>query len=357
MDDEPQITWAETAGVLRRNAAAVDQSPAWPRENMEALRRAGAMAWGVMQGRGGAGIDPGTFQERVLDVAAECLTTALAWTQRDAAVGFLRGVDRTALVGRLLDELSAGTTWATIGIAQLTTSRQYGAAAVRARRADGGWIFDGDVPWATGADVADWLVVGAVEAKGQQVLAAVHRASAGVTMEAPMEMAALRGSRTAAVLLRDVFIPDENMLCGPTADALAGRKEERSFALPTCVLPLGVARGAIVDAEGAAGNDAIFVPLVGRLRQRYEELKAIVFSIGLDPPREVVAAQGAELRGACNRLALDASAAALQLAKGRGLMVDHPAQRRMREAMFFMAWSSPRGVVEASLRELVGPKS
>jgi hypothetical protein len=53
-------------------------------------------------------------------------------------------------------------------------------------------------------------------------------------------------------------------------------------------------------------------------------------------------------------LALRTSQAALAAAKGVGYVVGHPAGRWCREALFFLVWSCPQGVMTANLCELAG---
>ena len=51
---------------------------------------------------------------------------------------------------------------------------------------------------------------------------------------------------------------------------------------------------------------------------------------------------------------LRATQAALGAAKGTGYVVGHPAGRWCREALFFLVWSCPAGVLSANLCELAG---
>ncbi|HJT76198.1 MAG TPA: acyl-CoA dehydrogenase, partial [Gemmataceae bacterium] len=55
------------------------------------------------------------------------------------------------------------------------------------------------------------------------------------------------------------------------------------------------------------------------------------------------------LRGRANALVLQATQAALTASKGTGFLLDHPAQRWARQALFFLVWSCPRPAAEATL--------
>jgi hypothetical protein len=58
------------------------------------------------------------------------------------------------------------------------------------------------------------------------------------------------------------------------------------------------------------------------------------------------------LRARANVLALRATQAALTANKGAGFVRPHAAQRRARQALFFLVWSCPRPAAEATLRDL-----
>ena len=67
-------------------------------------------------------------------------------------------------------------------------------------------------------------------------------------------------------------------------------------------------------------------------------------------------AAAANLRANANGLVLRATQAALTAAKGAGFLRSHPAQRRARQALFFLVWSCPRPAAEATLA-LLAPES
>jgi hypothetical protein len=61
-----------------------------------------------------------------------------------------------------------------------------------------------------------------------------------------------------------------------------------------------------------------------------------------------------DLRARANSFVLRATTAALAAAKGAGFVADHPAGRWCREALFFLVWSCPQGVLHTNLCELAG---
>ena len=86
------------------------------------------------------------------------------------------------------------------------------------------------------------------------------------------------------------------------------------------------------------------------LRREHAELQATLLALAGGKP----VCTNDELRARANSLALRATQAALAAAKGTGYVVGHPAGRWCREALFFLVWSCPQGVMAANLCELAG---
>ena len=75
-------------------------------------------------------IDPLELHLRYEAIASASLATALIVSQRDSAVGLIEGSENQEMREELLPGLARGDFFSTIGIAQLTTSRQAGLRAV-----------------------------------------------------------------------------------------------------------------------------------------------------------------------------------------------------------------------------------
>src|SRR5262249_18313296 len=132
-------------------------------------------------------------------LAAACLTTAFILSQREAAVRRLIDHGKRELCRELLRPLACGGQFATVGLSQLTTSRQHTQPALRATLDQGSLILDGHIPWVTGAAQADHIIIGASLDDGRQVLAVLPSELPGVSVGPPMELMALQGSLTAEI--------------------------------------------------------------------------------------------------------------------------------------------------------------
>src|SRR5437667_7874478 len=113
-------------------------------------------------------------------MASACLATTFTLSQRDAAARRIRDSGRDDVCRELLRPLACGGRFATVGISQLTTSRQHGGPALRARVTADGFILDGTMPWVTGADQAHHLIAVATRDDGTQMLFAVPSDALGL---------------------------------------------------------------------------------------------------------------------------------------------------------------------------------
>ena len=329
------------AALAARSGRTAAVGP-WDSGSLGVLVAAEALHEFIPVAYGGSGASERRRLHLLATVAEQCLTTALVLSQWAAAVRLIEAADEV-IRSRELPALARGERFTTIGISQLTTSRRHlGQAAVRASREDGGWRLDGECPWVSGADRADTLVTGALDAAGEPRFFLIDTAALGVRVDAPLEMLALAGSRTTTVGLSAVR---------PVAEIAAPAGGPRAGGLSTIALALGSARAAVALVAREAGDRASLSPIAAAL-------VAEALAIGADLDRaadEGIAPDDRDaLRAAATALALRASQAALTAAKGAGFIVGHPAERLVREACFFLVWSCPPAVSGSVLCKLAG---
>src|SRR4051795_25311 len=156
--------------ALEAHAEIADRDPAWPEASWDAVRRAGVLEWPIPTAYGGRELAADSQLHGYERLAGACLTTAFILSQRDAAVRRIRDSGRDDLCRELLRPLACGGRFATVGLSQLTTSRQHGGPAMRVAESVDEFRLDGMMPWVTGADQADYFVTGGVLADGRQVM-------------------------------------------------------------------------------------------------------------------------------------------------------------------------------------------
>jgi alkylation response protein AidB-like acyl-CoA dehydrogenase len=331
---------------IRSRAGKFDLSGAWPQEDLDVLAHAGAMRWAVPSSAGGEDLSPIELHFRYEALASASLATALILTQRDSAVGILAASERASMRDELLTKLARNEIFATVGIAQLTTSRQTGAPSLIAVREGNHFRLNGLIPWSSGADHSDFIIAGAV-IEQKQILFALPTHFDGVTIKEPLPLVALAASHTGEIRCENVLLDERFVLVGPAENALAGRK--KSLPIGQSFLALGHARGAL---DLLAQHES---QLARSTRDRFsEELRSIRAEVlnFCDPTRPSDPADGPRLRGACNEMALRITHSAVALYKGTGLLATHPAQRLAREALFLLVWSCPNPVIDCTVELL-----
>jgi alkylation response protein AidB-like acyl-CoA dehydrogenase len=337
----------DTLSELADGAAAADGIAVWPEKSWDALRRGGVLGWTVPPEYGGSG--HGALQ--VLDgyrrLAGACLTTCFLLSQRDAAVRRIRDSGNAALCRELLPPLARGECFTTVGLSQLTTSRQHTRPAMTARLDGDRLLLDGVMPWVTGAARADHLVTGAALEDGRQVLVVVPRGTAGVTVDPPLQLAALEGSLTAEVRCENAAIDRRWLLAGPAEQLMSSGRT--GGGLETSALALGLAAAAGEYLRDESRRRPEWLGSAEACAESGAGLWERLLRLARDGAS---AADAADVRAQANTLVLRATQLALAAAKGAGFLRGHPAQRRARQALFFLVWSCPRPALEGTMANL-----
>jgi alkylation response protein AidB-like acyl-CoA dehydrogenase len=360
------LDWPELLQRLRERSAALETVADFPLEQLGWLAQAGVMRWGVPTEFGGVIQSPGEMLAAYMDLAEACLVTTFVLTQRNAAVQRIVDSANPTFPAEALPGIARGESFVTVGISHLTTSRQHLARPAVTVRPEGEEIvLAGEVPWVTGAAHAACIVTGGVDDLGRQWLVAAPTTLPGVESGPPESLLALSASGTSRVTLRDVRLPRRMVLAGPAElgqPSSAGGSNGVSSAgsgkgsgsgtgsLGTSALAVGLARRAIGLIELESSRRPELSAAADHLRREQETLaKELLESAQSTRPD---ACQSPEsIREAANSLALRSTQALLAASKGAGFVSGHPAERAVREAMFFLVWSCPRPVVAAALRE------
>jgi alkylation response protein AidB-like acyl-CoA dehydrogenase len=328
-------------------AAEADGVPVWPEASWNILRQTGALGWVIPRRYGGQEWEPVALLQGYEQLASACLTTCFLLSQREAACRRLIDSGRDAICRELLPALASGERFITVGLSQLTTSRQHTGPALRVRERPSSLVLDGVIPWVTGAARAEHLVVGATLDDGRQVLAVLPAALPGVSVGPPLELAALEGSMTAEVRCDRVEVDRKWLLAGPAERVLLAARGGTG-GLETSCLALGLASAAIAHLETEAASRHELIEIAGSLRRQHGELRDELHRLTEVAPGEAAVV----LRARANTLVLSATEAALTASKGTGFLLQHPAQRWARQALFFLVWSCPWPAAAATLARL-----
>lgn len=329
-------------------ARSADEQGVWPEASWSIARQIGAPRWSLPKKFGGEELSGAELLSRYEELAGICLTTCFVLSQRDAACRRLLSHGSEEICAKLLPGLASGERFATVGLAQLTTSRQHVKPVVLAQQHGDEWVLEGTIPWVTGAARAEHIVVGAVTAERQQILAVLPTNLAGVSVGAPLELAALQGSITAEVRLDGVRLPKRWLLAGPAEQVMRGERGGTG-GLETSCLALGLAGAVVRHVEEEAAKRPELASTAHNVRRTHRKMRHELYDLADSKPTPE-AAQA--LRARANAHVLRMTQSALAISKGTGFLRDHPAQRWARQALFFLVWSCPWPVTEATMANL-----
>ena len=331
---------------LSDRAEQADRSSDWPEESWNLIRETGRLAYSIPGRFGGVEVAPAERLRNMEEIGASCLTTAFILSQREAAVRQILKAPED-VQSRYLPALAKGEAFLTVGLSQLTTSRQHLGPALRATpHPTGGYELNGEIPWVTGADQANAIVAGATLADGRQILVVIPAERLVGMIEAPLPLAALVGSRTSLIRCRNVVVEAKDLIAGPTENVLG---KLGGGGLDTSTLAIALS-SATIDY---LGTEALKRPELVEIHDRFEstvaEYRKRLYQLSETDhePSETLA-----LRTDCTKFVLRVTQTSLMVAKGNGFVVPHPVQRWTRQALFFLVWSCPRPVAEGVLADL-----
>ncbi len=323
MPDPLDVARAIAEDVLFPAATATDAADLVPVANLDALAAAGFYGIAVPAAYGGFDLDLATQHRVVETLASGCLTTTFVWLQHRNPTRALVATGNEALRDTWLAPLASGERRAGIAL----VGNRPGPPILRAARARGGLVLEGDAPWVSGWGLVDALLVTARE--DDTVVSALIDAVGSDDLRAErLRLVGANASGTVTLRFDRHAVPSDRIVAEePHATVL-----ER-------------------DATGLRMNGSLALGLIERccrlLGPSRLDDELIAARVALD--RATTDGLPAARAGACE-LALRA-ATALAVARGsRSILAGDHAERLVREALFLQVFGS-RPAIKASLLE------
>ena len=328
--------------MLAPAAQETDQAPVVPVGHLRALAGAGLFGLLGPPEFGGSAASPAVVREVFETLAGACGVTFFVWVQHHAPVRLLASSANDPLRERLLPDLCSGRHLGGVAFAHL---RRSGPPPVAARPTRGGWLFSGEAPWVTSWGLAGTYAVAAQTPDDLVVFAAVDGQDARLDPSPPLRLAAVNASSTVRLALRDLPVPEEQVITVLPLDAWRAR--DRVATAQPNPAAFGVAGTCTrLLAEHDPGSASRLEE--ERLRVREESYRLA----DEGEPGEGALGRLVELRAWSLELAGRAASALVTAAGGRSMLLGHPAQRLLREAAFYAIQAQTPAVREAALRRL-----
>jgi alkylation response protein AidB-like acyl-CoA dehydrogenase len=342
---------ASVCDALATSAFEVESAGRWPADGIDRLASAGLLSWFIPKECGGQGVGEVVLLETLVSLSTACLNTTFALTQILGAARRIAASHRLDLRDRFLPSILDGTSLATLGISHLTTSGQHLAKPMLEASLEGDGVqLQGRIPWVTGAAHCPWIVAGAVDAQRRPMMFLLSTESDGVEIDPSPRLVALNASRTSCVRCTDVKVPASQMLFAPAEEGAFGAQLGRTGGLQTSALALGLAVRALEFLQNECQKRSELSASVGALEERTIKVRA-----RLNRASETGCVdERSALRVDANFAALDATQAALAVAKGAGYVHNHRVAQWCQQALFFLVWSCPTTVLRNQVATFAG---
>ncbi len=335
----PDLLDAELAPLVDR----IDEG-FYPADTMRRMGEAGAFSRHLaLSGRQ----DLGAAVAAMADVGAVCMSTAFCTWCQDACGWYLENTDNLTLRAQLQPGIADGTLMGGTGLSNpIKALSGIEGFALRAKRAEGGYIVTGVLPWVSNLGDNHWFgtVFQDVDDPGHKLMAMVQCGQPGVEIRQNVRFSTLEGTGTYSVRFRRAFIADEMMLADPLGDMIG--RIRPGFVLLQTGMGLGVIRASIdamvqADATQEATNRFLprrppyFEDALAAIRETVMGLSATPRNGSADYVRAVL-----EARLRVGELTLQATEAAMLHTGARAFIAGSPVQRRLREG-YFVAMITP----------------
>ena len=326
---------------IEPRAEAVDRSGCVPIENLNALAEVGIVRALVE--------NPalrGPFTE---ELCAACGTTYFTLTQH------LGSTERILKHGgpelrKLLPDFLDGKAWVGVGFGHLRRPQRMLSATPVA----GGWTLSGVAPWVTGWPILKGTIYGAWLPDGRHVyLYADANVSDAQRPSPALPLCAMGATETVEVTLDNLFVPEENFLFYSSLEQLMAGDDAN---LAGNVAPmLGVAQGSVRTLRALAQKKPL--PAIADAAEALESqidasrtrCAALARAEKGEPGWKTAAL---DARTEVLELGMRAAACAVAAASGGANSLDHPAQRRWREAMFYSLFQQTSDILSATVDRL-----
>lgn len=321
-------------------SAAVDQEGRYPIEFLRKLADAGGFAAAVPKAYGGLALGLAPQIHVISEVGRECGSTAfLVWCQSTCALYLLRSPNE-AVRERYLRAVASGEILAGTGMSN-TVKHLAGIENIhlKARRNADGYVVSGSLPWVSNVGEAHLAIVAASVEDGGYVMFAVHGDAEGVSLHPCPDFSGLEGTQTLNIRMKEVFIPNGDVLAHPDQFGAYMASIKPAFVLGQLGMGFGVTDGSlrtIRESNVAGAHVNQFLDDQGdALANEAAALKANAVRLSQQADADAAALIDVlRLRLATSELTLRAANSAVLHAGAKGYLMRHPAQRRLREAVF-----------------------
>jgi len=331
------------ARKLRSDVVAIDLEGFYPKQFLKELAEWGGYAGVVAPAFGGNGAGLTHSIQVMAEVSRTCLSTGFAIWCQTACMRYLQLSDNEQAKSQFLPGLNSGRLLGGTGLSN-TLKFKCGIerALLKARRIDGGYRINGNLPWVSNLAPGHIFVTGCpVEDDGRLVFFLVETQRDGFRLMEGAHFAAMEGTGTLACQFRDYRLDDEQVLAQPSESEAYLARIKPGMILAQMGMGLGLIKGCIDLVEAANKTcsvtnaflddqaELLSIELAAAEQETYRLTQLLDQNTATDVIPEVL-----KVRLAGSELSLRAAQSAMLHQGAKGFLTHSAAQRKLREAYF-----------------------
>ena len=356
--------------ILGPSAQDADRATGPTLANFDALAEAGLLGLAIPVMYGGLDARGAVQRHYTAILSSYCGVTTFIQAQHHGASRMIANGSNNLLKSTLLPALAAGKRMCAISFAHL---RRPGPPVLRAAVSADGCRLSGVAPWVTGWGLMDQVVFGATlpdesfiyvwsPADRNQYPTLFDEGAptdgnwGAMRATPPIPLCTMNASATVALELENWFVPHSHILSYSTRETM--QRNDRNGVLGATAMPVGCAVAGVRLLCETADKKSSLSAIRRAANSFAAELDEVKNQIELWIDRsgeEDFFENAVRIRAWCIELALRTAHAAITAVSGSANALDHPAQRLIREAMFYTVQAQTREVMDATLARLERP--
>lgn len=336
---------------LRPHTEAWDRDSAFPRGVIDQLAELGFLGMLIPEAWDGLDLDTSTYLAALEEIAWGDASVAVAMSVHNSLptqMILAHGTD--AQKERWLRPLARGEMLGVFALSEAEAGSDAASIAAQATRVDGGWRLNGAKAWITNGGFGDLAVCmcrtdGPGDRRGAKGIGAfiVPTTADGWIVAKKEDKMGQRASETVGVELRDLFVPDDQVLGDPSGGLTYALRGLDGGRLGIAAIAVGIARAALEHAVAYALERQQFgqpIAHFGGMRfkladmaTRVEAARSLLrTAAAAKEAGEAAAGKAAMAKLFASETAMAVTTEAVQVFGGYGYMKEYPVERLFRDA-------------------------
>lgn len=347
-------------------AAALDDAHEYPRDLVRELCALGFAGMRYPEEDGGSGADLMTFCLALEEVARGSMSVAGCIAMQSLmGTRFLQMLGNADIKARLFAPALNGDRIGAICMTEPDAGSNLGAMSTTARKADGGYLLNGQKMWVTAAPLADFFTVFAKAGEDQKItIFLVERDFPGLQIGRAIDKMGVWALPTSEVAFSDCFVPDSHRLSGEGEGEAHLHKLLAEIRIITGAMALGGGKAALAEAIRYAGERVQFGKPINRfqaIQMKLAEMATdmasashlVAYAAWLKDNDRPHAKEAAMAKLNASELAAGVCEQAARVLASYGYAMEFPVQRYLRDIRFTLIGGGTSELLKLSIaREL-----